>query len=115
MCVFVMYDYYYFFKQLKSMVSALYNSGGNCTRHFDKDGTHFGWSTIRDLWQREVNRSEKGQMAVIPRMKASYVFRDSWTRLNVTPARITQVHLCILYMVHKNMTHIFNSARESHC
>ena len=74
------------------MVSALYTSGENSTRHFVKDGTHFGWSTIRDLWRREVTRSEKGQMTVIPRMKASYVFRDSWTRLNVTPARIMQVH-----------------------
>lgn len=30
-------------------------------------------------------------MVTIPRMKSRYVYRDSWTRLNVTPAKIMQV------------------------
>lgn len=30
----------------------------------------------------------------VPQLKANYMFRDSWTRLNVTPARIMQVCVC---------------------
>ena len=29
------------------------------------------------------NRSKNGEMMAVPRLKASNVFRDSWTRLNV--------------------------------
>lgn len=78
------------------MVSALYNSGDSGTKHFFKNGSFFGWKTIKELWQREMKRSEAGIMMVVPRLKSSYVFRDSWTRLNVTPARIMQVcpHAC---------------------
>lgn len=72
-------------------MSALYNSGANRTKHFCKEGTYFGWDTIERMWARELERSEKGDMAAIPRMKASYIFRDSWTRLNVAPAKIMQV------------------------
>ena len=79
------------------MVSALYNSGDKCTKHFHRDGTFFGWKTIKELWQREMNRSKNGEMTAVPRMKASFVFRDSWTRLNVTPARIMQVCLIIKF------------------
>lgn len=77
--------------QLKSLVSVLYNSGVEKTKHFFKGGTFFGWKTIERLWEREVERSQKGQMVTIPRMKSRYIYRDSWTRLNVTPAKIMQV------------------------
>ena len=80
--------------QLKSLVSVLYNSGVEKTKHFFKGGTFFGWKTIERLWEREVERSQKGQMVTIPRMKSRYIYRDSWTRLNVTPAKIMQVHVC---------------------
>ena len=69
--------------QLKSLVSALYNSGMNSTKHFCKAGNYFGWDTIERMWTREVGRSECGEMAVIPRMKASYVYRDSLMSLQL--------------------------------
>ena len=72
-------------------MSVLYNSGVEKTKHFFKGGTFFGWKTIERLWEREVERSQKGQMVTIPRMKSRYIYRDSWTRLNVTPAKIMQV------------------------
>ena len=72
-------------------MSVLYNSGVEKTKHFFKGGTFFGWKTIERLWEREMERSQKGQMVTIPRMKSRYVYRDSWTRLNVTPAKIMQV------------------------
>ena len=48
---------------------ALFNSGVNLTKQFCK----------------------RGEMAVIPRMKANYIFHDSWIRFNKTPAKIVQV------------------------
>ena len=46
--------------QLKSIVSALYNSGDGCTKHFFKNGSFFGWKTIKELWQREIKRTDDG-------------------------------------------------------
>ena len=36
--------------QLKSLVSALFNSGVNRTKHFCKAGAYFGWDTIERMW-----------------------------------------------------------------
>ena len=58
---------------------------------FFKNGSFFGWKTIKELWQKGIKRSAKGQTMVVPRLKASYIFRDSWTRLNVTRAKVMQV------------------------
>ena len=69
----------------------LYNSRQDNAKHFFKGGTFFGWKTIVRLWEREMEKSHKGQMVTVPRMKSRYVYRDSWTRLNVTPAKIMQV------------------------
>ena len=75
------------------MVSAFYISDDGCTKHFSKNDSFFGWKTIKELWQREMKRSEAGQMMVVPRLKSSYVFQDSWTRLNVTPESCKYVHM----------------------
>ena len=78
-------------KQFKSLVSALHHSGTNQVKQFFKDGSFFGWDTLKRLWQRELSRSEKEEMVTIPRLRSSYIYRDSWTRLSVTPAKIMQV------------------------
>ena len=77
--------------QLKSLISALYHSGNGQTKHFFKNGSYLGWKSLVRLWERELSRAESGQMSTIPKMKASYIYRDSWTRLSVTPAKIFQV------------------------
>ena len=59
-----------------------------------------GWKTLVRLWERELSRAENGQMSVIPRMKASYTYRDSWTRLSVTPAKIFQVRVHVHAYTH---------------
>ena len=76
------------------MVSALYQSRpkfSSGTRDFVKDKHHFGWKTIQDMHKREVERIKSGQITRVPKLKESFVRRDSWTRLNVLPLKVMQV------------------------
>ena len=74
------------------MVSALFSSGASAgkTKFFCNEGVTFGWDTIVRLWKRE-ERAERGLMSEVPKLKERYIKRDSWTRLNVAPAKIMQV------------------------
>ena len=49
------------------------------------------------MWMRECERREKGAARMIPRLREVHIVRDSWTKLNVAPAKIMQVHY---YAVH---------------
>lgn len=76
------------------MVSALFQSrpkdvGG--TRCLKKGGVSFGWKSIQDLYQREVERMRAGQATRVPKLRESHIIRDSWTRLNVVPSKVMQV------------------------
>lgn len=76
------------------MVSALFQSrpkvsGG--TRGFKKSGVHFGWASLKDLYSREIERMQHGQLTRVPKLKESHIIRDSWTRLNVLPSKVMQV------------------------
>ena len=75
------------------MVSALFSSGASAgkTKFFCNEGVTFGWDTIIRLWKREEERAERGLMSEVPKLKERYIKRDSWTRLNVAPAKIMQV------------------------
>ena len=75
------------------MVSALFSSGASAgkTKFFCNEGVTFGWDTIVRLWKREEERAERGLMSEVPKLKERYIKRDSWTRLNVAPAKIMQV------------------------
>ena len=77
------------FLQLKNMISALFSSGK--TKLFCNNGIIFGWDTIAKLWTTEEERAECGLMSEVPKLKERYIKRDSWTRLNVAPAKIMQV------------------------
>jgi hypothetical protein len=75
------------------MLAALYssrNEGG--TKDLVTDGVHFGWRTIQDVYKADITRAKHGQSRRVPKLKYSYVVRDAWTRLNVLPAKIMQVH-----------------------
>lgn len=79
---------------MKNMVSALHSSRPGGTKQFMLGGVAFGWETIEGMWEREMERTDpvKGrQMAKLPGMQESYIVRDSWTKLNVKPAKIMQV------------------------
>ena len=54
-------------------------------------GTSFGWQAIVDMYQRECKRRESGHARMIPRLREIHIIRDSWTKLNVTPAKNMQV------------------------
>ena len=74
------------------MVAALYSSRQGGTKNFTRDGIAFGWHTIIDMWERDLQRTSKGCLTNLPGMKENYIRRDGWTRLNVKPAKIMQVY-----------------------
>ena len=73
------------------MINALFSSKASGTKSFNLDGVEFGWSAIEMLYERECNRVKEGKTRMVPRLKEVHVIRDSWTKLNVTPAKIMQV------------------------
>ena len=77
--------------QLKNMVSALYSSKQERTKIFVCNGVTFGWSTVEEMFEREMQRAQSGSLKRVPGLKESYAYRDIWTRLNVKPAKIVQV------------------------
>ena len=53
-------------------------------------------ASISMMWnlvgvQTECNRVKEGKARMVPRPKEIHVIRDSWTKLNVTPAKTMQV------------------------
>ncbi len=89
--------------QLKNMISTLFQSrpakrGG--TRAFKVGNVTFGWSIIEDMYSREVSRIQASQCSRVPKLKKSYIIRDSWTRLNVLPSKVMQVIISVQVMHH---------------
>ncbi|XP_067036014.1 uncharacterized protein [Acropora muricata] len=54
----------------------------------------FGWETIEKIYDQEIERAETGRSRKVPGLKYAFVYRDNWTRLNVKPAKIMQIHDC---------------------
>jgi len=74
------------------MISALFSSKQGGTKLFKQGkGTGFGWKAITDLYQRELVRVHNNQARMVPRLREAHCLRDSWTKLNVLPAKIMQV------------------------
>ena len=73
------------------MVNALFSSRPGGTKNFILDGICFGWNAIISMYQRECERVSNGLTWMVPKLKETYVIRDSWTKLNVAPAKIMQV------------------------
>ena len=96
------------------MIAALHNSRIDATKpnrfRQGKEATAFGWEAIQGLLKREIQRIQSGQLARVPGLKESFVHRDSWTRLNVKPAKIMQVGPVLLVALslplsHRRLTH----------
>ena len=52
-----------------------------------------------DLYTRECCRQDNSHARMVPKLREIHIIRDSWTKLNVTPAKIMQVSLqSILYV-----------------
>ena len=77
------------------MIAALYHSRSDGTApSMFRQGVEchtFGWETIENLLKREIQRAQSDLMCRVPGLKENFVYRDSWTRLNVKPAKIMQV------------------------
>ena len=75
------------------MINALFASKVRGTRMFQNaTGTSFGWQAIVDMYQRECKKHDSGHARMIPTLCENQVIRDSWTKLNVTNAKIMQVY-----------------------
>ena len=81
-----------YISQLKNMINALFSSKENGAKKFSHgNGCTFGWKSIIDLYKRELARASCGQARMVPRLREAHCLRDSWTKLNVLPAKIMQV------------------------
>lgn len=43
------------------------------------------------MFNRECERADKGVARMVPKLREVHIIRDSWTKLNVAPAKIMQV------------------------
>lgn len=77
------------------MVNALFSSRAGATKDFQFGGASFGWKAIEDMYARECTLRSSGAARMIPKLKEAYILRDSWTKLNVAPAKIMQVRICV--------------------
>jgi len=75
------------------MIAALYSSRPSGSKSFLMNGTKFGWETVQAVFKDEMQRAEEGRSRKVPGLKYAFVYRDSWTRLNVRPAKIMQVSI----------------------
>ena len=57
-------------------------------KDFAKADTNFGLKTIEDMFTREVERMKNSNRVRVPGLKSNFIYRDSWTRLNVRQAKI---------------------------
>lgn len=80
------------------MIAALYSSRDEGCKEFVHNGVTFGWETIEAVYRSDISRARCGVSRRVPGLKYSHVIRDAWTRLNVLPAKIMQVHNYILLL-----------------
>ena len=79
------------------MIAALHSSREDGTKDFLNSGIHFGWESIIGVYKADLLRAKYGQSRLVPKLEYSFVIRDSWTRLNVFPAKIMQVYTLYHY------------------
>lgn len=55
------------------------------------DNTAFGWKAMVDVYDGDIARARQGLAREVRGLQKSYITRDSWTKLNVRPAKIMVV------------------------
>ena len=73
------------------MINALHSSQVGGPKNFTSEGQSFEWQAIVDMFERECQRVRDGNARMIPKLHEAHIIRDSWIKLNVTPAKIMQV------------------------
>lgn len=76
--------------QMKNVIAQLYASRQGGAKAFEKDGIAFGWQPIREVYNIDVINAQQNNLQQVKGLRLSYVVRDAWTRLNVTPSKIMQ-------------------------
>ena len=51
------------------------------------------------MYARECSRVAKGLARMVPKLRETHIIRDSWTKLNVAPAKIMQVYYCVHVLI----------------
>ena len=75
------------------MIAALYSSRADGTKDFYINGVNFDWKSIVSVYESDLYRAQHGINRRVPGLKYAHVVRDSWTRLDVLPAKIMQVNM----------------------
>lgn len=75
------------------MVSALHSSRDEGTKEFVYEDIVHGWETVEAVYKSDLLRANSGISRRVPNLKYAHIVRDPWTRLNVLPAKIMQVHV----------------------
>ena len=99
------------------MVNALFSSRAGGTKDFQFGGASFGWKAIEDMYARDCTRRTSGAARMVPKMKEAYILHDSWTKLNVAPAKIMQVRIfiygrlkiAVLICIHRSLSYCVNT------
>ena len=73
------------------MINALFSPRVGGTKLFFLGNQEFGWNAIVAMYGCECDRMKNGPTRMVPRLKEIHIIRNSWTNLNVTPAKIMQV------------------------
>ena len=73
------------------MINALFSSKLGGTKNFVLDEVPFGWNAIVSMYEWECLRVSSRLTRMVPKLKEVHVIHDSWTKLNITPAKIMQV------------------------
>ena len=74
------------------MIAALYSSREGGTKDFCKGGIQISWDPIQDVYQSDLRRAKIGVSRRVPGLHYAHIVCDLWTRLNILPAKIMQVH-----------------------
>ena len=78
------------------MVNALFSSKAGSTKQFKcVKEAEFGGKAITDLYTCELVQVSKRQAKMVPLLREEHYLRDSWTKLNVLPAKIMQVNMYV--------------------
>ena len=93
------------------MINALFSSRSGGTKLFQHshETSAFGWDAIIEMYKREVSRAKQQQTCMVPCLKEIHILQDSWTKLNISPAKIMQVCSIVLFI---NVFYVF-TARTS--
>ena len=76
---------------LKNMINALFSSKEGGTKSVLLGGITFGWKAVTMMYKRKCDRVGKNLTRMVPKLKEIHKIQDSWTKLNVAPAKNMQV------------------------